>query len=327
MADSLRHADNDFPVLDLGLSGTADGHRQLVQDFLHTYSSIGFSAVVNHGIPADLMNGVFDASRRFHAQSLAEKNKISLDSNHRGYIAIDTSTDVNSQLDNVTLPNQSESFMLMREDAADSHAVRSGAFLAGANQWPALDNFKKPVNDYLDAATQLAQRLISITAEALGCADSQLSTLFSPPTLWLRLLHYPPRPNNAPDNLYGSAPHTDFGALTLLLQDDIGGLQVKHPQGHWLDVPCIPGALVVNVGDMLHRLSNGRLRSTPHRVINRSGLERYSCAFFYDPYVDSTITPLPQCTDNQTPARLEPLNFGEFLRNELSASYQQHQQS
>lgn len=325
MNDTIRRNTGDFPLLDLSIRRTDAGYPALVKQFLYNYSSIGFSAVINHGITEESMCAVFDASSRFHAQPLTEKNRVALDRNHRGYIAIDTSTDVNSTLDHVTLPNQSESFMVMREDAPDSAPVHSGAFLAGANQWPALENFKTPLNHYINEATKVAQRLIEITADALGCSDAQLADLFAPPTLWLRLLHYPPRSHNAPDNLYGSAPHTDFGALTLLLQDDIGGLQVKHPDGHWLDVPCIPGALIVNVGDMLHRLSNGKLRSTPHRVINCSGRERYSCAFFYDPYTESTIAPLPQCIDAGTPARFEPIHFGDFLRQELSASYQQHQ--
>ena len=109
--------------------------------------------------------------------------------------------------------------------------------------------------------------------------------------------------------------------MTLLAQDDVGGLQVQTPAGQWVDAPPREGAFVVNVGDMLHRMSNGRLLSTPHRVINATGRERYSVPFFFDPNVSATIAPLP----GTGPAQFEPLNFGTFLKHELEASYDAHQ--
>jgi isopenicillin N synthase-like dioxygenase len=143
---------------------------------------------------------------------------------------------------------------------------------------------------------------------------------FEVPTTWLRLLHYPSGSAQDPDDLYGSAPHTDFGALTFLAQDNVGGLQVQTPNGDWIDAPRVEGSFVVNVGDMLHRMSNGRLLSTPHRVINRSGHERYSCPFFYDPHVSTVIKPLAGTGQ----PRFEPLLFADFLRSELEASYEAH---
>ena len=101
----------------------------------------------------------------------------------------------------------------------------------------------------------------------------------------------------------------------------MGGLQVQTPAGEWADAPPLEHAFVVNVGDMLHRLSNGKLLSTPHRVINRSGRERYSVPFFFDPHVSTQISPLP----GTGVAKFDPINFGEFLRSELEASYDAHQ--
>ena len=116
------------------------------------------------------------------------------------------------------------------------------------------------------------------------------------------------------------SPHTNFGALTLLAQDDVGGLQIQTPDGHWMDAPKVESSFVVNIGDMLHRMTNGLLKSTPHRVINRSGKERYSCPFFFDPHVSLTVVPLPETGD----PNFEPLNFGEFLRHELGSAYKRH---
>ena len=97
-----------------------------------------------------------------------------------------------------------------------------------------------------------------------------LMSAFEIPTIWLRLLMYPACPEKAEGDLYGYAPHADFGCLNLLAQDQTGGLQVKSFSGVWLEVPHINSSFVLNVGDLLHRLSNGKLLSTPHRVINLS---------------------------------------------------------
>jgi isopenicillin N synthase-like dioxygenase len=106
-----------------------------------------------------------------------------------------------------------------------------------------------------------------------------------------RIFRYPPQ--RADDEGWGVGEHTDYGLLTLLLQDEVPGLQVRTPQG-WLDAPPLPGTLVCNIGDMLDRLTGGAYRSTPHRVRNLSGLERYSFPLFFDPAFTTRVTPLPQ---------------------------------
>ena len=303
----------EIPVLSLGKGRALDA---LADDFLAAYGRTGFGYIEDHGIDPALVAAVFDASRRFHALPLADKMRIAVNGAHRGYIPINSSTDVNSTLATVTRPNQSASFMMMREDPVADPDV----YLSGPNQWPELSDFREPLETYCAAMSDLGRRLMTIALRAIGAVDNHLLSTFDTPTIWLRLLHYPPSPLQAPEDLYGSAPHTDFGCLTLLAQDDVGGLQVRTPAGTWVDVPHRPGAFVVNVGDMLHRLSNGRLLSTPHRVINRSGRERYSCPFFYDPNVSTMIAPLPGTGAPQ----FEPLCFGDFLRAELEAGYDAH---
>ncbi len=209
--------------------------------------------------------------------------------------------------------------MMIREDAPGDPAV----FLGGPNQWPDLDGFREAVTAYHDALADLGWRLMQAAALAVGVDPGVLAPAFRRATTWLRLLHYPST-NPAETDLYGSAPHTDFGCLTILAQDDVGGLQVQTPDGVWIDAPRIDGAFVVNVGDMLHCWSNGRLRSTPHRVINTSGRERYSCPFFYDPDVATMIAPLDTCVTPENPAKFEPILFETFLRAELGAGYDQH---
>lgn len=302
-----------IPVINLG-SGASD--PQLAAEFRAAYGTTGFGYITGHGIAPALIDAVFEASKQFHALPLGDKMNIPVNRTHRGYIPINTSTDVTTTLADVTKPNQSASFMMMREDEDADPDV----YLSGPNQWPDLSGFRETLSNYHNAMSHLGLRLMKIALQAAGVSDFSILSTFDTPTTWLRLLHYPPQPKAIPGDLFGSAPHRDFGCLTLLAQDDVGGLQVRTTAGNWVDVPHHPGAFVVNVGDMQHRLSNGRLLSTPHRVINRSGRERYSCPFFFDPHVNTVIRPLPGTGQPQ----FQPLKFADFLRGELEASYEAH---
>ena len=310
-----------IPIIDLAGMGTADSDERIIAAIAKAYGTYGFGYVINHGITENMVRGVFAAAARFHAQDHQTKLKISVNKAHRGFIALNTSTDSTSDLAVVTKPNQSESFMMMREDAVADPDI----YLSGPNQWPDetadIAPFREPVVAYHDAMITLGYALVERCVRAAGALPDDIMPAFTTPTSWLRLLHYPPQPEQRPDDLYGSAPHRDFGALTLLAQDDVGGLQVLTPDKVWVDVPYLANSFVVNVGDMLHRLSNGRLLSTPHRVINKSGRERYSVPFFYDPHVTTNIAPLPGTGTPQFP----PLRFDAFLRSELEASYDVHQ--
>ena len=319
-----------IPVLDIEpIHGTDTSKKlELAKEFYSAYSTAGFSYIVNHNVPEHLIEGVFAASERFHAMAHDRKMAVQLNELHRGFIPINTSTDVNSRLAEVKHPNQSESFMVMREDNASSPQVLAGDYLAGPNNWPELEGFRLDVMAYNDAMTALARKLVGLVALALD-ADDEFSRSFDVPTTWLRLLFYPANDINSASQLesegiYGSAPHTDFGCLTLLAQDDVGGLQVQANSGQWIDVPRIPGSFVLNAGDMLQRWSNNLLKSTPHRVINTSGKVRYSCPFFFDPNVTTDIKPLPSCITADNPSVYDTINFRHFLRNELQAGYETH---
>ena len=312
----MTHQRIDIPKIDISGVDHNEFPKTLLEKFYHAYNTYGFGYIVNHDIEKDLIDQLFQASKTFHSLPLSEKMKVVLDDNHRGYIAINTSTDVNSKLAEVKKPNQSASFMMMREDKAQIANV----YLSGPNQWPEIAGFRETLEKYTSQMTKLGKKLMKLSLMSVGIKDHSILNSFETPTIWLRLLHYPPIPKSSPKDLYGSAPHTDFGCLTILTQDGIGGLQVQTKNGDWIDIPKVEGSFVVNVGDMLHRLTNGLLRSTPHRVINKSGQERFSCPFFFDPHVNTNIQPL-QGTGKP---KFSPINFGEFLKTELEASYQRH---
>ena len=175
--------------------------------------------------------------------------------------------------------------------------------------------------------TEMAGRFTRLLALALGLDEDFFALDFALPTTWLRLLHYPPHPAEAPVDQFGAAPHTDYGFITLLAQDEHGGLEVRARDGSWIAAPPIPNTFIVNVADMLARWSNDRWCSTPHRVRNLSGTDRYSLPFFYDPDTRSRIACLPTCCDAEHPPRYAPVLFGDYVVERLNRNYAYRQQA
>ncbi len=308
-----------IPVIDLELPD-----NDVADAIIDAYSRIGFAQIIGHGVNPDTIASAFEASSRFHALPLDDKLAIALDHNHRGYIADGTAVDRSSEVVAATAANRSESFMMMREDAIDSNEVLAKTPLAGPNQWPDLDNFREPVVRCHDAMRDVALRVLGLIDDGLH-GHGDLMKSFGTPTTWFRLLHYPPVSSDAPEDVFGSAPHTDFGALTLVAQDSAGGLQVAHGNSDWIDVEPIDGAFVMNAGSMLHRWSNGRLRATPHRVRNRGSSDRYSCVLFCDPHMLTEVAPLPACIEDGQSPNYEPVMFADVVAHHLGAIYEQHQ--
>ncbi len=144
--------------------------------------------------------------------------------------------------------------------------------------------------------------------------------LFSPPSTILRLLHYPPHATPRGSGVFGIAPHTDYGFMTILAQDEVGGLEVRPRGGDWTPVPVLPESFVVNAGDAVPRLTNGRFASTPHRVINTSATQsRYSVPYFFDPGLDATLHGLPGF--GEAAPEHAPVRFGDYLLERLETNY------
>ena len=261
-------------------------------------------------------------SRAFFALPEAEKLKLKIDRNFRGYLPFAGSTIVTSSVAKVSKPNQSESIFFMHEVAPDEPAALAGKPLQGPNQWPdeaLLPGFRDTIEHYVEDMSALARRLVRAIALAVDMPADSMERFFEKPTTFLRLLHYPPQPEEA--GLFGSAPHTDYGYITLLAQDEVGGLEVRNKSGDWIAAPPIPGSFVMNVGDILARWSNDRFVSTPHRVINRSGRERYSQPFFFDPAMDETIAALPTCVPVGASPKYPPVIYGDYLMERIDKNY------
>jgi isopenicillin N synthase-like dioxygenase len=193
--------------------------------------------------------------------------------------------------------------------------------LGGANQWPqALPEFKQVMSAYFDACLMLGISLMRAFAIALALPEKFFDRYYDKPLPTLRLLRYPSQSSCVSKAQIGCGEHTDFGCLTILAQDGVGGLQVKNQHGKWISAPAIDNALLVNVGDMLARWSNDRFVAAPHRVVNISEHDRYSLPFFLDPNFDADLTVLPTCTSETNPARYAPTTAGRYLLERIAST-------
>ncbi|MFN8224732.1 MAG: 2OG-Fe(II) oxygenase family protein [Gaiellales bacterium] len=307
-----------IPVIDL--SALATRRTDVVATTLAAYRDVGFAYLEGHDVSDELVAQAFAGSQRFHAQPVEEKLRLQVNRWHRGYLPLAESKIVASTIEKATKPNRSESLMIMHEVAPGDPARADDPF-AGPNQWPELEGFRSVVEAYERELRRVAHTLVDVFGEALALPPERLRERFAPPTTFLRLLHYPPQAPDAAGDEFGSAPHTDYGFVTILAQDDAGGLQVRTADGSaWIDVPPRPGAFVLNVGDVGQRWSNGLLRSTPHRVVNRTGRDRYSIPYFFDPGAGADIGPFPECVGSGEP-RFASETYGAYVTAKLDANH------
>ena len=176
---------------------------------------------------------------------------------------------------------------------------------------------------YYAAADALSRRLMRLIALSLELDEFHFDRFFECPSATLRLIKYPPHPGHARSNQLGAGAHTDWGAVTVLAQDEIGGLKVENIAGEWIAAPPVPGTFVVNLGDMIQRWTNGIYRSNLHRVLNNhaAGRSRYSVPFFFSPDHRARIECLSSCTDADHPPQFLPCTAGEHLDEMFRRSY------
>ena len=300
-----------LPILDLSRD-SADVARALNA----ACEDVGFFYVANHGVPDELVRLVFVESARFHAQPAKAKEKLAINPFHRGYIGTST-----YRLSDDVKPNLSESLVMMHELAPDDPDLLAKKPLQGPNQWPDLPEFRATMLAYVAAMEELGRKLLVAFALALELPADYFGPSFHKPTTFLRLLHYPPQPEASAENQFGSAPHTDYGAITMLAQDSSGGLHVRHRSGEWISATPIPGTFIVNIGDVMARWTNDRYVSTEHRVINTGGGHRYSVPFFFDPNMNVPIECLETCRSAENPPKYPPVLYGDYLLSRLDAHY------
>ncbi|CDX15042.1 Oxidoreductase [Mesorhizobium sp. ORS 3324] len=303
-----------IPIVDIGPLVDGTDKHTVSRDIRWALSNAGFMYVKNHGIQQDLIESVFSASRRFFDLPLLEKLLLHIsksDVAFRGYIEpFGENTDPGKTKD------LKECF-----DFGPERSVLEGPFF-GPNQWPSSwPEFRELTYGYHQRMVALAKKLLQGIALSLDLSEGYFENLMRNPISIQRLLHYPPQSGHVSEDMIGIGAHTDYGNLTILAQDDVGGLQVLNRDGDWVQGTPIQGTFIINIGDLIQRLTNDVYLANIHRVVNSSGRERYSVPFFIDADFDAVIEPLKSCVTDSNPQRYHPVTCGEHKLRRFATSY------
>ncbi len=309
-----------LPVISLAgmRSGDAAARAAIGAELEQACANSGFFYLVDHGVPPSLTTAVFRESRRFFELPIEQKLELNRAKSfcNRGYEPLR-----DQALESGTPPDVKEGFYIGVEVPESDPRVVAHTFGFGPNQWPALPGWRETMQTYAHTMSALGALLMRAVALSLRLPEDYFAQYCSDPVAVLRLLRYPPQAANPLPDEKGCGAHTDFGAVTFLLQDDAGGLQVWDERDGWIYAPPIAGAYVVNLGDMMARWTNDRYRSTRHRVVNLSGRERYSIPFFYDGRADYVISCLPGCLEPGEQPKYPPITAGAHLEERIRESY------
>ncbi|KAL3477004.1 hypothetical protein BJX99DRAFT_133991 [Aspergillus californicus] len=316
--------ENDFiiPLIDFSgfLNGTPDERKSIAKDILHGFQSAGFVYLQNLPISPVTRQRVFDTSGKLFRLSSEAKKVISMPSiqSNRGY-----SAQGQEQLCSRTIDFK-ETFHIGSENDAEHE-----------NIWPSetgeLIGFKETISGFYDFCSTMSLEVVRAIAIGIGIDEDYFNSHMSFGDHKLRLLHYPEvRPEVFQSNAgqVRAGPHTDYGAITLLFQDNRGGLQVKTPQGKFVDAPAIENTVIVNAGDLLARWSNDKIKSTVHRVVEPSirgegniHPARYSIAFFANPRKESFIEAIPGTFATEADKKYQGISSGDYYVERLNATY------
>jgi isopenicillin N synthase-like dioxygenase len=281
---------SQVPVIDISPLIAQNAERyETAKQIGEACRDCGFFYITGHGVEEALQQRLEDVSRKFFAQTLEEKLAIRMALGGRawrGYFPVGNELTSGK-------PDLKEGIYFGAELDEDNAFVKSGTPMHGRNLFPAnLPLLRETVLDYMAAMTALGHTLMAGIALSLELAEDYFAERYTAEPLTLfRVFNYPP--DIAPENekSWGVGEHTDYGVLTILKQDDSGGLQVKS-KSHWVDAPPVLDSFICNIGDMLDRMTGGFYRSTPHRVRNPQRRNRLSFPFFFDPNFNAKVQPI-----------------------------------
>ena len=314
VAPPRRASADEMPILDLGDWLAGGPIDPVAEQFKAACSRTGFFYVANHGVPQEVIDSVFDAARRYFALPMQERLKDKIDERfRRGFMPMGVTQHPGHK------PDVKESYVMGLDLPTTDPDVIAGRPLHGPNRWPADKPWlKEAAMAYFDHTVALGKRLLRIFAVALELPEDFFLQYTNKPMVLTNLYHYPPQAS--PTNLeLGAAAHTDYGTLTLLAQDPIGGLELRTRDGEWVAAPFIQGTLVINLGDLVKVWTNEQYVSNLHRVANRTGRERFSIPTFFNFDYDTPVACLPQFQSADAPPRHAPIKSGDWLVNRFQA--------
>ncbi len=315
-------SNSQIPIIDFGKIKNDLGRAEVAQEISSACRENGFFYVAGHGVSLELQKRIAKLSHEFFALPEEDKLQIAMTKGGRawrGYFA------VNDELTSGK-PDKKEGIYFGTELSANDARVKAQLPLHGSNLFPQSPiGFKETVLEYIDVVTEVGHTVMQGVSLSLNLpADYFYQKYNRDPLILFRIFHYPPQPINT--NSWGVGEHTDYGLLTILLQDSVGGLQVKS-RGEWIAAPPIENTFICNIGDMLDKMTGGVYRSTPHRVLNVSGKSRLSFPLFFDPGFDTVIERIeniPQTSTGDEAPRWDNANphqfggtYGEYLLNKV----------
>jgi isopenicillin N synthase-like dioxygenase len=306
----------EIPIIDLkGLKFADETEKLAVAEAVTSAcKKAGFFYIINHGVERAAIEDMFAAARTFFDLPLEKKDEVSLKrsgNRFRGYLpSFHKGEDPNLK------ENLQEAFQIHTELPLDDPDVKAGLPLHGPNPFPsAMPDLKPRMLAYQKKLAQVGQGLLRLMAIGLNLPENHFEPSFKKPMPMLRLLHYPPQKPDESGEHIGTRAHTDTGAITILAQDNTGGLEILLKSGEWVTAPPVQDAYIVNLGELMKAWSDGIFTSTPHRVINRYGHERYSVPYFVNPSYHTSFAPHVK---NPAPA---PTNFKALIPNDKGLPY------
>ena len=305
----------EIPLIDVSgfLAGTPGAAEIAAQQLRYAFENVGFYYLAGHGVPQALIDTAYAEAARFHALPTEAKLAVKVDEHNIGYMPIAQKAPPNAAAQGKK-PSQNEAYFLRREKTPDHPDVVSNRRFHAMNKWPdeaAIPGFRAHMLEYIATMEALCRKLVRLYALALDLPETFFDASFAEPHMILRMSRYPAI-DASDDTVNSLVAHTDSGFMTLLPPNKVQGLEIKLPDGRWMEAPGIEGAFVVNGGDILHRWTNERFLSTPHRVRNLSGGLRYAVPFFCDPNHDTMIECLPTCRTDDQPAKYPPIRMGDY---------------
>ena len=275
----------EIPVIDIAELVAGNSDQTTVDALGAACRDIGFAYIQNHGVPLDLIDDVVAASRDFFARPMDEKREVLVDERMRGYLPLNYRS---YEGEDRAATSIQEGYWMGPE-----RPLHSQNKLDGPNAWPDDGQVLRTAMEvYYEAVDGLSGVLQSALSLALRQEPDFLSNLLNPSQSMLKVNHYPPQDHPTTVSNIGVVPHTDIGAFTTLWQDDSSGLEIESKSGEWVSAPPVRGTFVLNLGNAMQIWTNGEFSATPHRVINRSGNDRYSIPFFAFARWDAPIKPL-----------------------------------
>jgi isopenicillin N synthase-like dioxygenase len=315
-----RQASFTVPVIDLAGTFSAGERRSIVAaEVAAAGRTTGMFFITGHAVPDALIARHFAYARAFFALDLAEKRAIDVGRSNafRGYEAIGTQT-----IDRDAPGDLKEGFIMGPDLAADHPHVVARYPNTGTNLWPRRPaGLREHMQTYVHAMNALGTHLAALLALSLDLPETSFAQMLAEPLTYTQLLHYPSVPPSAGRTAFGAGAHVDWGFLTILLQDDVGGFEVRAPDGRWQAVAPVPGSFAIILGELTVRLTNGRYRSAVHRVArNTAGRSRYAMPTFFDPGYDWPVAALASCGEPRYPERTVAEHMREMARATLTAT-------